>query len=150
MLPWLLLFLLLAGSTAVGLYLWQTRINIPRLSYTPLPPYEVPDVILIGGVVVENRGRRAAPNVKITIRFQDESARTIHHFKVDSLDHAILRSGGEQYNFASVSARSLRAHGTIFIYWVASRDEQPQIAVTSYQPTPTSLAQKLLPRRTDS
>lgn len=150
MLPWLLLALILVAIAAVSYYYWQTRVNIPLLTYTPLPPYEIPDVILVGGVLVENRGRQSAPNLKIAIRFEGKNAPMIHHMKVQSAENAVLRSGGERHTFADISARSLRAHGKIVVYWAAAQDVQPQIVVTSYQPTQASLLQKLLPRKSEA
>jgi len=153
MLPWLLFLLALVAMIAAvgyGYYYWQTRLNIPILKHTHLPPYEVPDVILVGGVVVENRGRQPAPNVKITIQFDPQAATMIHHLEVKSAENAILRSGGERHNFATVSLKSLRPHGALVIYWAAARDIQPEINVTSYQPSRETFLNKLLPRKNNA
>lgn len=153
MLPWLLFVLALivmVAAAAYAYYYWQTRLNIPILKHTSLPPYEVPDVILVGGVVVENRGRQPAPNVKITIQFDPQAATMIHHLQVKGAENAILRSGGERHNFATVSLKSMRPHGALVIYWAAARDIQPQINVTSYQPTQETLLNKLLPRKNNA
>lgn len=150
MLPWLLLAIILIALAAAALYYWQTRLNIPQLIYTPLPSYEIPDVILVGGVLVENRGRQPAPNIKIAIQFEGKDAPMIHHMKVQSAENAVIRSGGERHTFANISARSLRPHGKIVVYWAAAQDVQPQISVTSYEPNQASFLQKLLPNKTDS
>lgn len=150
MLPWLILALVLVALAAGAYYYYQTRQNIPQLTYTPLPPYEIPDVILVSGLLVENRGRQPAPNVKITIQFEGESAAMIHHMHVASTENAVLRSGGERHTFANISAKSLRPRGKIVVYWAAAQNVQPQITVTSYQPTQESLFQKLLPRKADA
>jgi hypothetical protein len=146
MLPWLILLLILILGAAAGLYYWQTRINVHHLEYTLLPSYEIPDVILVGGVVVENRGRQPAPNVKINIQFDGTAATMIHHIKVTSAANAVLRSGGERHTFATVSTRLLAPRSKIFINWAAAHDVQPQITVTTYQPTPDTFLSKLLPR----
>lgn len=150
MLPWLIFAILLVALVVAALYYWQTRYNIPQLVYISLPPYEIPDVILVGGVMVENRGRQTAPNIKISIQFEGESAPMIHHMKVSSAENAVVRSGGERHTFANISARALRPHGRIFVYWAAAQDIQPSINVTSYQPTQESFLQKLLPRKSDA
>lgn len=150
MLPWLLLAIIVVAIAAAAYYYWQTRVNLPLLTYTPLPPYEIPDVILVGGVLVENRGRQPAPNLKIAIRFEGTNAPMIHHMQVQSAENAVLRSGGERHTFAEISARSLRPHGKIVVYWAAAQDVQPRIVVTSYQPTRESLLQKLLPRKSEA
>ena len=88
MLPWLILVILLIGIVAAAYYYWQTRLNIPLLTYTPLPPYEIPDVILVSGVLIENRGRQPAPNIKIAIQFEGAAATMIHHMQVASAENA--------------------------------------------------------------
>lgn len=149
LLPWLLLALVLLVGGGGAAYLWQTRFNIPKLTYTLLPPYEIPDVILVGGLVVENRGRQPAPNVKVTVRFEGDAATMIHHLKVVSAENAVLRSGGEQHTFATISSRALRPQGKIFVFWAAARDVQPQVALTSYQPTQETLLNRLFARKSD-
>lgn len=147
MLPWLFLAILLIACAIAAFYFWQTRYNIPQLTYTLLPAYDIPDVILVSGVLVENRGRQVAPNIKITIQFEGEAATMIHHMQVLGGENPVLRSGGERYTFANISAKSLRPRGKIIVYWAAAKNVQPQISVTSYQPTPDSFLQKLLPRK---
>lgn len=149
-LPWLILAMILIAITVGAYYYWQTRQNIPQLTYTLLPPYEIPDVILVGGVLIENRGRQPAPNIKIMIQFDGESAPMIHHMHVASAENAVLRSGGERHTFANISAKALRPRGKIVVYWAAAQNVQPQITVTSYQPTEDSLLQKLLPRKAEA
>lgn len=147
---WLLLAVVLIAIAASALYYWQTRQNIPQLTYTQLPTYEIPDVILISGVIVENRGRQPAPNIKIAIEFGGDKAPMIHHMYVASSENAVLRSGGERYTFANISAKQLRPRGKIVVYWAAAQNVQPQIAVTSYQPAQDSFLGKLLPHKADA
>ncbi len=147
---WLFLALVLIAAAIGGYYYWQTRYNIPRLWHTQLPPYEVPDVILVGGVVIENRGRQSAPNVKVTIQFDPQAATMIHHLQVKGAENAILRSGGERHNFATVSVKTLPPKGTLILYWAAAREVVPQITLTSYQPTKETFLSKLLPRKNDA
>ncbi len=150
MLPWLILALAVIVVVAAAYYYWQTRVNIPQLTYTLLPPYEIPDVILVSGLLVENRGKQPAPNIKIAIQFNGESAPMIHHMQVASAENAVLRSGGERHTFANISAKSLRPRGKVVVYWAAAQNAQPQITVTSYQPTQESFLQKLLPRKSNA
>ncbi len=149
-LPWLLLALVLIALAFGAYYYWQTRQNISQLTYTLLPPYEIPDVILVSGVLIENRGRQPAPNIKITIQFDGAGAPMIHHMHVASAESAVLRSGGERHTFANISAKSLRPRGKIVVYWAVAQNAQPQITVTSYRPTKDSFLQKLLPRKADA
>ncbi len=130
---WALLILLAAGLILV--IFWQRELRVPRLVHTRLPPYDVPDVILVGGVMIENRGRAAAPNVKVEIQYgQGDSAR-IQHMHIASDEPYIMRGGGEQYNFATIRLRELRPGKKLVVYWAAREDFQPHISVTSFQPT---------------
>jgi hypothetical protein len=72
----------------------------------------------------------------------------IHHMQVVGGENPVVRSGGERHTFANISAKSLRPRGKIVVYWAAAKNVQPQINVTSYQPTPDSFIQRLLPRKT--
>lgn len=146
---WLLVAIVLIALFAAALYYWQTRQNIPQLTYTQLPPYEIPDVILISGVLVENRGRQPAPNVKIAIEFEGDKAPMIHHMYVTGSETAVLRSGGERHTFANLSAKQLRPRGKLVVYWAAAQNAQPKISVTSYQPTQETFLSKLLPHKAD-
>jgi hypothetical protein len=150
MLPWLLVAVVLVAVAAAALYYWQTRQNIPQLTFTQLPPYEIPDVILISGVLVENRGRRPAPNIKIVIEFSGDPAPMIHHMYVAGSEPAVLRSGGERHTFANISAKQLRPRGKLVVYWAAAQNVQPRIEVTSYQPTQETFLSKLLPRKAEA
>ncbi len=126
---------LIAAALALAL-LWQRKINIPRLVYTPLPPYDVPEVILVGGLVVENRGRAAAPNVKIEVHYDRLDSAKIQHMHVESDEPYILRGGGEQFNFATIRLRALPPGKKLFVYWTAGQQFQPRIRVTSFKPAP--------------
>ncbi len=115
-------------------FIWQRELNVPRISYVVFPPYDVPDVILVGGLLVENRGRATATNVKIEIQYEQSDAARIHHMHVTSDDPYVLRGGGEQYNFAHIRLRELRPRKRLFVFWAAGEQFQPRISVTSVQP----------------
>ncbi len=129
---------LLALLAVVGYLFARSRLSVPRLSYIPLPPYEVPNIILVGGLLVENRGRATAPNVKIEINYDQSDAIKIQHMHVASDEPYILRGGGEQYNFATIRLRELRPRRRVFVYWAAGDEFRPRITVTSFQQQPTS------------
>ena len=129
---WVLLILVAALLTIV-LY-WQREINIPRLTFTALPPYDVPDVILVGGVIVENRGRAIAHNVKVEVSYDEQGSVKIQHMHVESDAPYILRGGGEQFNFATIRLRELGPDKKLFLYWAAGQEFKPRINVTSYHP----------------
>ncbi len=105
----------------------------PNLVSTVLPPYEVPELIVMGGVIVENRGRAAAHNVKIVLEYEPGSADRIRHLQVFSEADYILRGGGEQESFANLRLRELGAGDHIFIYFSGPTRIQPRVTVTHYE-----------------
>ncbi len=128
--------ILVVVVTLVALIIfWRREINGPQLVSTPLPPYDIPDVILVGGVVVENRGHAPAPNVKVAIEYDRGDSYTIHHMHVASDEPYILRGGGEQYNFATIRLRELGPGKKLVVYWAAADRVQPRVDVTSFQPS---------------
>ena len=130
---WVILILILL-ALAAWLYIRRTA-SASRLVYILLPPYEIPDVIIVGGIVVENHGYAAAPNVKVAITYDDADSSKIHHMHVESDEPYILRGGGEQYHFATIRLRELGAGKKVFVYWAAGDRVQPQVSVTSFQPS---------------
>ncbi len=129
---WVILLLVLVALAAF--FYWQRQINVPHITYVVFPPYDVPDVILVGGLLVENRGRASALNVKIDIQYDHADTGRIQHMHVTSDDPYILRGGGEQYNFANIRLRELRPHKRLFVFWAAGEEFKPSITVTSFQP----------------
>ncbi len=105
----------------------------PNLVWTVLPPYEVPELIVMGGAIVENRGRGAAHNVKIVLEYEQASADRIRHLQIYSDADYILRGGGEQQSFASLRVRELGAGERIFIYFSGPTRIQPRVIVTHYE-----------------
>ena len=105
----------------------------PNLSFIVLPPYEIPDLIVIGGVVVENRGTAPAHNVKIVLEYNDSDAIKIHHLQVISDAQYILRGGGERHSFANLRVRRLDPGKKLVIYYSAPRPIQPRVVVTNYE-----------------
>ncbi len=134
--PTLVWMLLIFAAAALVLFLFWWRGNsVSHLVHTPLPPYEIPDVILVGGVLVENRGHAAAPNVKVAIHYNHGDTQKIHHMHVESEQPYILRAGGEQFNFATIRLRELGPGKKVFVYWATADEIQPQISVTTYRPS---------------
>lgn len=132
---WLLFLLALLVLGLVAYLIWREWYSRPRLVHMLLPPYEIPDVILIGGVMVENRGHVPAPNVRVNIQFDQDASAKIHHLSVQSTEPYILRGGGERHNFAAIRLRELRPRRQVFVYWAAADRFQPQVTVTFYRPS---------------
>ena len=105
----------------------------PDLKYVVLPPYEVPDVIVVGGVVVENHGNAPANNVKIVLEYDDADAIRIHHLQVITDVEYILRGGGDRHSFANLRVRRLEPGKRLVIYFSGPRPIQPRVVVTNYE-----------------
>jgi hypothetical protein len=113
--------------------LGQRNISAPELTYLILPPYEVPDLIVTGGVVVENRGNAPANNVKIVLEYGEANGEKIRNLQVVSDVEYILLSGGEQQSFATLRVRQLGAGQRLVIYLSGSSRIQPRVKVTHYE-----------------
>ena len=114
--------------------LFGQRNNLtPDLVCIVLPPYEVPDLIVMGGVIVENRGSAPANNVKIVVEFEDADLDKIRHFQVVSDVEYILRSGGESHTFATLRLRRLAPKQKLVIYFSGLLRIQPRVKVTNYE-----------------
>ena len=107
----------------------------PELYYFVLPPYEIPDLIVTGGVLVENRGNAPANNVKIVLEYDDADAIRIHHLQVMTDVEYILRGGGERQSFATLRVRKLDPGKRLVIYYSGPRPIQPRVVVTNYEGT---------------
>jgi hypothetical protein len=109
----------------------------PQLVQTVLPPYEVPELIVMGGVIVENRGRAPANNVKIVLEYDDAATERIRHLQVLSDAEYILRGGGEQQSFATLRLRQLGPGKRVVIYFSGPTRIQPRVTVTNYEDRPS-------------
>lgn len=107
----------------------------PDLNYFVLPPYEIPDLIVTGGVLVENRGGASANNVKIVLEYEGADAIRIHHLQVVSDVEYILRGGGERQSFATLRVRRIDPGKRLVIYYSGPRAIQPRVVVTNYEGT---------------
>ena len=105
----------------------------PDLVHIVLPPYEVPELIVMGGVVVENRGHGSAQNVKIVLEYDDTIPAKIRHLQVISDAEYILLSGGEQRPFATIRLRQLGPGHRVVIYYSGPDRVQPRVKVTHYE-----------------
>ncbi len=99
--------------------------------YTVLPPYDIPGVIVVSGLLVENRSTKALNNIRIHVEYDPETSR-IHHIQILSDDEYILRGGGVSHSFATLRLRKMRAGGKIVIYFAATQPINPSVDVTSW------------------
>ncbi|MFQ6015533.1 MAG: hypothetical protein ACE5NP_08830 [Anaerolineae bacterium] len=117
----------------MGRLLWERFQGVPDLQYILLPPYEIPDLIVVSGLIVENRGQKPANNIKISIEYDDPSLNKIHHMEIISDEEYILRGGGEQYSFATLRLRQMKPGSKVIVYFASSRPLTPRVSVTSFE-----------------
>lgn len=118
---------------------WARRLSWSRptpesdLSYTILPPYEIPGIIVITGLLVENRGAEPAHNVRINVSYDGTSVSIIHHMQVMSDENYILRGGGERHAFATIRLRQMSPGSKVFVYMATSDTVAPEVKVSSFE-----------------
>lgn len=99
--------------------------------FIQLPPYDIPGVIVVSGLLVENRGGKPLHNIRIHVEYENESSH-IHHVQIISDDQYILRGGGIGSTFATLRLRSMRPGGRLMMYFAATRAVSPRVHVTSW------------------
>jgi len=103
------------------------------LDYTLLPPYEIPGLIVVSGLVVQNRNQATLHNIKILIEYESPSAVRIHHMQVFSDTPYILRGGGEQHSFATLRLKAMDPGARVVVYFATSKPLNPKVTVTSFE-----------------
>jgi hypothetical protein len=111
----------------------KKQVVAPRLVQTVLPPYEIPELIVMGGLIVENRGQGPANNIKIVLEYDDPVADKIRHFQVVTDAEYILRGGGEQQSFVTLRLRRLDGGQRVVLYYSGPTQVQPRVTVTHYE-----------------
>lgn len=107
--------------------------QVPELLFFVLPPYEVPDLIVIGGVVIENHGRAPANNVKIVLEYDDPKVQHIRHLQVEGDVEYILLSGGDLHSFATMRVKQFHVGQRMVIYFSGPDRVSPNVKVTHYE-----------------
>lgn len=105
----------------------------PDLHWVVLPPYELPGLAVIGGVLVQNLGRVPAHNVKIDLSFPRGAQDIMREVQVHSDDEYIVRGGGEGRSFTTLRLRTLRPGGTVVVYYSSHAPLQPVVRVSHYE-----------------
>jgi len=116
-----------------GIWNWLTGSGSPDLHYIILPPYEIPDIIVVEGVVVENRGRSPAYNVRISLEYDSPDEQLLHYLRVISDAPYIVRSGGDRQPFATIRLQQLGPQQHVIVYFSSHDMIMPQVTVSSYE-----------------
>lgn len=101
------------------------------LHHMILPPYDIPGVIVVSGVLAENRTNKSVNNIRIHIEYDPTEAH-LHHIQIVSDDEYILRGGGEGNTFATVRLRQVRPGGRVVVYFAATKPIDPKVEVTTW------------------
>ncbi len=104
----------------------------PDLRWIILPPYDIPGIAVVGGVLVENVGRGVARNVKIDMQFPHGSSNIMHHVQVVSDDPYILRGGGERHSFVTLRLREMHPGSTVVVYFSSHAVVVPEVRVSHF------------------
>ena len=116
------------AALALGDYA-RRRTRVSRLVYIVLPPYEVPDLLVAGGVVIENRGNAPALQVKISLAYPDATSQKIRHLQVLSDVEYVLQSGGENESFVTLTVRAINPDQKLIIYFSGPDRLFPRVTV---------------------
>lgn len=98
-------------------FVWNELINIPKLTYSFLPTYEVGGQNF-GGLVIENRGRTTAHDVIIKV---SDLGVTIDTLRMETNEIAVLQNGGEGEQNATVLLDRMVSGSTLTIYMLTSQ-----------------------------
>ena len=123
--------LLVVAVVLVFILYWRSEVMVARVAYSILPPYDIPEVLVVGGVLVENRGRASAVNVQITVQYDPHEASKISHMKVLGDEGYVIRSGGETFSHAVIRVREMKPGQKVVIYVAGSLPVTPQVSVTT-------------------
>lgn len=129
MLPILLgILVLVVAGLAIGEYI-RRRNRESRLIYMVLPPYEVPELIVTGGVLVENRGTAPARDIRIALAYPDAGTQKIRHLQVMSDVQYVQQSGGESESFVTLAVQQINPNQKLIIYFSGPDRLLPRVTV---------------------
>lgn len=100
-----------------------------------LPPYDIPGMAVVSGVLVENQGEEDARQVHIKLRYTGE--RFITHMEVLSDDVYEIEGGSPRDSFVNIQLATFRAGAKVVIYVAGHNVQTPDVKVyvTDYLPS---------------
>ncbi len=123
----------------MGRMIWESLFGVgkdgeeregPDLQYIILPPYEIPSLIVVSGLILQNKGTQAATNINIMIEYENKNSQ-IGHMTIVSDENYVLRGGGERHSFARLRMRRLSPESSLFVYFSGASAVTPKVTVTS-------------------
>ncbi len=125
----LLFALVLIALFLAAIIFWRENIFVPRIVETILPPYEVPELIVTSGVLVENRGRAPARRLRIALTYPNGSLERIRNLQI-LCNSKYQLGGGEHESFLNLQVPQFDAGERLVIYFSGSNKNQPQVKIT--------------------
>ncbi len=100
-----------------------------------LPPYDIPEMLVVSGVLIENQGEQDASEVNIQLRYSGE--RFIAHMEVVSDDPHETEGGSPRDSFVNLRIPKMRAGSKVVIYVGGHNRQSPdvQVYVGGYLPS---------------
>ncbi len=108
------------------------------VSWMLLPPYDIPGMAVVSGVLVENQGDQDATEVFIKLRYEGE--RFITHMEVVSDDPYEIEGGSPRDSFVNIQIPLLHAGGKLVIYVAGHNVQMPviNVYVAGYSASPSA------------
>ncbi|MBA3533036.1 MAG: hypothetical protein H0T73_14015 [Ardenticatenales bacterium] len=101
-----------------------------------LPPYDIPGMAVVSGLLVENQGAEDEQDVYISLTFSGE--RFITHMEVLSDDPYDLSGGTPRDSHLTLLLPRLRAGKKVVIYVAGHSPQTPEVTVAvQYKPSTT-------------
>lgn len=126
----LMFALVLIAIFLAGMIFWRENIFVPHVVETILPPYEIPELIVASGVLIENRGRAPARRLRIALEYPNGSVEKIRNLQIVSDAVCNVSSGGEQEAFLNLDVPQLDTGSSLVIYFSGSNKNQPRVTIT--------------------
>jgi hypothetical protein len=92
-----------------------------------LPPYDIPGMAVVSGVLIENQGELDASDVHISLRYSGE--RPITHMEVVCDDPYEREGGSPRDSFVTIRLSRMRAGTKVVIYVAGHSVESPVVDV---------------------
>lgn len=103
--------------------------EVPELGVTwmPLPPYDIPGMAVVSGLLVENQGATEAEDVYISMTYSGE--RFITHMEVVSDAAYDLTGGTPKDSHVTLTLPRLEAGQRVVIYVAGHTPQTPEVVV---------------------
>lgn len=92
-----------------------------------LPPYDIPGMAVVSGLLVENQGMKDAEDVFVSLTYEGE--RFITHMEVVCDEPFEREGGGPRDSYVTIKLRRLPAGGKVVVYVAGHNVQVPEVVV---------------------